>query len=216
MMYEFDYAIDESIVGTFPQGGGMVKNYNFNSSTSVDIFGEFKGRHCDFKPDLRYKLDKDAIATDFLSGCLGPGGDLVISQKAYDLITKFNLGPVQLFEASVEQKKHEVRVYYKMHFIYSLESEIEFNKSSFWYADRVVESIDSYAAYKKYLEDYDHFGITRSEKTVVKSTLINNLDLFVIGLFDQRIYISKRLKLAIFQAGLTGMILKKAKTLVCI
>src|SRR5690349_10699589 len=129
IFYELDESVDLNVIGNYPQGDGMVKGYNFKSPNSVDNFAEYRGRACDFVPDLRYKLNSKARPTDFLSGCLGPGGGLVLSERVYMLLAKFVIGPHQVFDVSVELQKNPVGRFYRLHFLYTLESEIVFKES---------------------------------------------------------------------------------------
>src|SRR5688500_10426804 len=96
--------INEDVIGIYPQGDGMVKNYDYKSVNSVDHFSGVRGRQCEFLPDLRYKLNRKAKPTDFISRCPGAGGELVGSPKVYDMLKKFNLGPRQWFQASIQHQ----------------------------------------------------------------------------------------------------------------
>jgi hypothetical protein len=202
--------INEDVIGIYPQGDGMVKNYDYKSVNSVDHFSELKGRKCDFIPDLRYKLNRKAKPTDFISGCLGPGGDLVGSQKVYDIFKKFNLGPHQWFQASIEHKNKVIGGFHRLHFVYKLESEIVFSQSNFKYAGKTIRSIESYEDYVNYRKTKDRFGLARTSKTVVERSKFEQYDLFVIGFYDQNIYISDKLKTEIEKSELSGLIIKPA------
>ena len=214
--YELETSVDLKVIGTYPQGDGMIKGYNFDSLTSVDNFAEFKGRACDFIPDLRYKLNSKARPTDFLSGCLGAGGDLVVSERIHTLLAKYVLGPHQVFEASVESQKKPLGRFCRLHFLYTLEPEIEFKESIFMYGGKLLESIDSYDAYKSFREVRDPLGLTRTQKTVVSREKFGHFDLFVIGFFDQKVYVSERLKEELRDHDVTGITLKSTRHIIFI
>jgi len=207
-------SIDEKKVGIYPQGDGMSKGYDFEVSNSVTQFAEYKGRECDFVPDLRsYILDRKAIVTDSLSGCLGPGGDLTVSSKFYDIIRGFNTGPRQVFSAFVETKG-KILEYHRLHFIYTLQSEIDFSESIFTYAGKPLKpKIQSFDEYIDYCENHNAYDMVRAKVTAIRGPKFYDLDLFVIGFYNQSIYVSERLQKSLITAGITGIDIKPVDNL---
>ena len=94
-------------------------------------------------PDLRFKLRRGAVISDFLSTTAGPGCDMLISPELYESIRHFNVMPHQIFPVTIETNK-DVREYLWVH-LYgpSFVDSIDYEKSSF-YSDRVDYSTRAY------------------------------------------------------------------------
>lgn len=193
-------------VGIYPQANGMIKEYDFNAGNSVIKFAEMKGIYCPFSPNLdSFKLHHKAKLTDVISGCIGPGHDLVISKKFFELLITFKLGPHQVFSASLDLKGIK-QGYFWIHFLYQLEKDaVVYNRSVFDYGGNIVKGIDSYEDYIRHSEKEKNYGMMTSKVTYLKANAITDLDIFTIGWFNQKVYVSERLKSAILSAKISGI-----------
>lgn len=202
-------SIDSKVIGPeFPQCSDFLRDYDntLDNSKSLFSFSYYKGRRSDITPDLTaIKANARTKMTDLLSCPLGPGNDLVISSRFYELLNDFKKSEIQFFDCVVNQKDNKYN-YKWVHFIFDLESYVDYSKSIFFHPDKSKRNelfkIRSYSDFKLFYEkDYTH-GLVKSKKLYIEH---EQLDFFLVGRFDQKCYVSERLKQKVESMNLTGI-----------
>lgn len=137
------------------------------------------------------------------------GVSFFVSKKAMNVLTEFNLPlstfiPVQIIHRDIyyEYYAFYVAVHYR-------EDAVDFSKSIFYEGTKFSLAPRKYLAIKNVTDYKQHKGSISSEKLAYNKKFNFSLDLFdtLFGKVDY--YISERLKTAIEQAGLTGVIIKQ-------
>ncbi len=169
-------------------------------------------------PDLKFKLKKGAIMSDYISTTAGPGCDMLISPELYDCIRLFNVMPYQVFPALIDANK-DIREYLWLH-LYGLPfvDLIDYNKSSFirteWTIPQDSIALESFSQYQQ-LKSQDKtgaFGVTFDSLTLKDSII---WDLFFPFPFDSTIVISERLADELIKSNYTGLSIEPTDLISC-
>ncbi len=207
--YILEPSVNSKVIGTnYPQCAGLAKHYKTESSLSLSKFAEHKGLWVDYHPELDgIKIYSTTKWTDFISCSLGPGNDSIISERMFQSIQEFSIGEIQSFDCFI-YKSEERKKYKWIHYIYSLERKVDYNKSIFDHPDKTllkeIKKINNYDDFLKFYDTVDRFGLIRAEKTVIK-TDGHQPDFFIVGRFNQKLYVSERLADKIGEAHYTGI-----------
>lgn len=163
------------------------------------------------------KMDKKAKQTDFLNNLQISGASgFFISQKVKNIFDKYNLMKHKYYPATI--KGWDIP-YYWLHLSEpKITHLIDYQKSTFFETKWTLKvnpiklsSYDDYDSLKK--DKGASFGV-ELEKIVSKNEYIKSLDMFEFLPFSSsKLYISEKLKAAIEQNQITGLIIKKADNL---
>jgi len=114
----------------FPQTDGMGKGYNLrgpNSAWNIKNYAVL-----DFIPDLNYfNIDKRAILTDFISTAIISADGFLINDKVGHLLDDFVLTKHTYYQATLKYRNKMFSNYFWLHFTFSDDDLIDFEKSSF-------------------------------------------------------------------------------------
>jgi hypothetical protein len=212
--YILDHSTDHKVIGSeYPQCTGVLKGYDneYENPFSLYYFAHQKGKKIDYQPDLSaIKIGLKTKLTDCISCSLGPGNDLVVSSKFKNTLKTFKVSPLQLFKCVLNRKEEQFN-YWWIHYIYSLEEQVDYMKSTFAHSNEKLHAklmnVKSYEGYRSFYDNDDTYGLVMATKTVIDSP---PLDFFVVGQFNQKHYASERLKDALEIRGITGVTFKEA------
>lgn len=205
--FHLDRTADTKIIGNYyPQCKGVIKGYDNEAENSLYNFGHHKGQKVAFTPNLDgITIHKNSKLTDVISCSLGPGNDLIISERFYNLLKLFKKSLIQFFDCYIYHRERRLK-YVWVHFIYDLEKKIDYKKSLFIHPDDSllgeINKITSYNEFIDFYENKDKFGFIKAQKNVLNT---ERLDFFVIGRYNQKTYISKRLRDVILNEKITGI-----------
>ncbi len=169
-------------------------------------------------PDLKFKLKKGAVISDYISTTVGPGCDMLISPELYECIRHFNIMPYQIFPAIIDTNK-DIKEYLWLH-LYGLAfvDLIDYNKSSFirteWTFPQDSIALESFSQYQQ-LKSQDNtgaFGVTFDSLTLRDKSTI--WDLFFPFPFDSTILISERLAEELIKSNYTGFSLEQTNRII--
>lgn len=169
-------------------------------------------------PDLKFKLKKGAVISDYISTTVGPGCDMLISPELYECIRHFNIMPYQIFPAIIDTNK-DIKEYLWLH-LYGLAfvDLIDYNKSSFirteWTFPQDSIALESFSQYLQ-LKSQDNtgaFGVTFDSLTLRDKSTI--WDLFFPFPFDSTIFISERLAEELIKSNYTGFSLEQTNRII--
>ena len=170
-------------------------------------------------PDLKFKLKKGAVMSDYISTTAGPECDMHISPELYECIRHFNVMPHQIFPVTVETNK-DVREYLWVHLSGpSFVDSIDFDKSSFirteWTIPQEPISLESFSQYQqlKSQDETGAFGVTFDSLTLRDRSTI--LDLFFPFPFDNTIFVSERLADDLIKSNYTGLSIEPTDKITC-
>ncbi len=200
---------DPKIIGNkYPQCIGTLGTYNndYKNNKSLYYFAHQKGVKIEYTPDLNSIVIGNKTKTTSLISCsLGPGCDIIVSHKFKAILESFTTSHIQFFDCTLHQNKASFE-YYWIHFIFSLERLVDYENSLFFHPDIAINPhISNIKNYNNFIEFYntiDTFGNITSKKIILNTKPI---DFFIIGRFNQKIYVSEKLKNKIIETGLTGM-----------
>lgn len=170
-------------------------------------------------PDLKFKLKKGAVMSDYISTTAGPGCDMLISPELYECIRHFNVMSYQIFPALIDTNK-DIREYLWLH-LYGLPfvNLIDYNKSSFirteWTIPQDSIDLESFNQYQqlKSQDETGAFGVTFDSLTLRDRSTI--LDLFFPFPFDSTIFISERLANELIKSNYTGLLIEQTDKITC-
>lgn len=211
---------DPKIMGVRDGGSqAEIDRKGFIDKSNYDRFNE---KFFDFKkqsfweileegiPDLEFtlecvKLREGAKITDFLSYYpnLYFGGKFLLSEKAFNILTQFNLPKYKCFPAKLiaDQKSYQ----YKLLFTPVIANNINFHETTFFTGNKLRGKkffhLNSLEEFKR-KKDIDIF---QTDKVVFNRLFNKNLDYFISIVSIPTIFISERLKAAIEENSLTGL-----------
>jgi hypothetical protein len=221
--YIFKPAIDTPETGSvFPQVQKMRPGYNYQATNSVHALSREVEHLPEYSPDLDYfVVNSKAKLTDLLSVAVAYGGFL-ISPKLKELLEKFNLPAHKFFPAKVSYKTR-MYDYYWVHVICDLTNDVDYMHSTFFIYHNYSQNLgfitvsskeDLLRKKEKLKKDNPDKTVTIwAEKIFFQPTVINDLDLFQIGLFNSDYYISQKLKEEIINSKILGVSITDANNL---
>lgn len=207
--YTLKNDLDDKIVGKdYPQVDCLTM-HQAHLITSWHLF--------DPKPNLKFKLKKRAILTDVLNKSAISSTGFLINSKTKGIFDEFNMMRHQYFDTTVETKKGEVLNYFWLHLTEpQLTEELDFHKTVFyeteWTFRKEPITLNSYNHYKelKAKDTEASFGV-EIDKIALSDNFDNNLDMFTFLPFDNKVYISERLKNAIEENEIIGFKIEKVE-----
>lgn len=205
--FHLDRTSDTKIIGNYyPQCKALTKGYNNEAENSFYNFAFHKGRKVNFIPNLDgIIIHKTSRLTDVISCSVGPGSDLIISERFYNLLKSFKTSSIQYFDCYIYKGESRSK-YIWVHFIYDLEKYVDYRDSLFTHPDEsLLAEIKEIASYKDFMDFYeqkDKFGFIKAKKISLNAA---GPDFFVIGRFNQKAYISERLRGVILNEKITGI-----------
>ncbi|NOS92489.1 MAG: hypothetical protein HOP30_11240 [Cyclobacteriaceae bacterium] len=171
----------------------------------------------DFQPNLIFNLQKKAKQTDVLSNAAINATGLLLSYKTKEILNRFNLINHKYYEVQINQKDEVVK-YYWLHLCEpELINSIDYRKSTFYRTEFTFReekiNLSSYKEYEnlKSIDKNASFGIDLDEIYVTEK-FNTHLDLFTFLPFDDKIYVSQRLKEALINENITGLKFDEATT----
>ncbi len=206
--YTLKNDLDDKIVGKdYPQVDCLTM-HQAHLITSWHLF--------DPKPNLKFKLKKRAVLTDTLKDItIGGGTGFLINTKTKGVFDKFNIMRHQYFDASVETQKGEVLNYFWLHLTEpQLTEKLDFHRTLFYRTEWTFRKepiiLNSYNHYKelKAKDTEASFGV-EIDKVALSDNFDSDLDMFTFLPFDNKVYISERLKNAIEENGIIGFKIEK-------
>lgn len=222
--YIFEPAVDTPETGSvYPQVHKMAPGYNFKAENSVHALSRARKEFPDYTPNLDYFIvDGRAKLTDLLSISVMYGGFL-ISKNLKELFQQFNLPLHRFYPAKVLHKKvfHD---YYWMHIICDMTDFVDYPNSKFfiyynYFHDlgdiKINSKVDLFQKETELIANNEGKTVTIWSKRITLNSLFDKtLDLFEVGNFDSKYYVSERLKSAVEKEKLTGISIKYAENIV--
>ncbi len=169
------------------------------------------------KPNLESKdlvieleLDPKTNPTDFISQSWIGSIGLLVSQRAYELLSGFNLQPEMETYKSIIHHKGKTYDYVWLNPVYRYEYDINFEKTKFSIFDILDETYTSIEILK--IEDFKEKNLNQTSplKKLHTSTVylttkeVKELDLIQISAGDANIYISENLKAELVKSKLNA------------
>ncbi|NOQ72361.1 MAG: hypothetical protein GQ574_10195 [Crocinitomix sp.] len=163
------------------------------------------------EPLTCFELNENAIITDFLSmSRMKPG--MLISNKLKELITQFTLPKCEFIESLIYFDKSPEKAFW-MNLYEEMYNFIDYNKTEFIKSKNSIfdkNTIEKLGFLSKnelinLVKEKDLFDrISPLNGYVFQDDFVTQTDIFRIGLMDQNIYVSERLKDRILQENLSG------------
>lgn len=207
----------------YPQVQKMSPGYDFKAANSVYALSKAVEKIPDFQPNLDYfVVEGKAKLTDLLSASPISGG-ILISPGFKSILENINL-PVHKFYSAIVSHKKKSYQYYWLHIICDLTNFVDYRNSTFFiyhnyknnlgYID--ITSKDDFARQKEKIKrENPGKTITVWAETIkFNNDFTNVLDLFEIGTFDSKLYISEKLKTIIVSANITGCSITAATNII--
>lgn len=212
-----DHSIAEDEVGPYPQSAGMANDYPYKEKGSVWNIDY----DTTIAPNLNsIKLEKGAVLTDLLSVVvINDMIGKIVSEDLKNLLEQFELPAHRFFEANVIDYKNRPitnKKYYLFRLFEHQNRNIDFDKSEF-YVHRIGNGeVRRFEAERA--EDFEGPTVNLDIGEHIKPKIISLLpdaryDIFSFRRFSG-FYVSKRLKMAIETAGLTGIHFESADFIV--
>lgn len=221
--YIFKPAVNTSETGpVFPQVQKMRPGYNYKAPNSVYALSREVKQLPDYTPDLDYFIvNGKAKLTDLLSVSVIHGGFLV-SAKLKQVLQGFYLPTHQFYPARIEYKKNYYD-YFWMHIICNLTDQVDYVRSSFFIYYNYAHNLGSIevSSLEDLVNKEDILKKNNPGKTVaiwaehiqLGRNFDQSRDLFKISNFDSNYYISEKLKIALYNANVSGCHIEPAKNL---
>ncbi len=218
--YLLSKATDEKIIGnSYPQCKGIPAEMGLtfkwfeqpNSMTKLNN-EEFP----DFKPELIFELEEEAILTDVVSPTNISAKGLLINEKVKTLFEGFNLMEHKFYDASLFVRGRNMQ-YYWLHFRENNEQlfkVIDLQKTTFYIGNlaRWKESdvnIPSIEDYNKLKQSIGFKTINFQSLCVTKHFKQQSLDLFYLNSFHNDFIITERLKKKLQALNVSGLEVRK-------
>lgn len=212
--YILSNSTDEKVVGDIPQVK-MAPDYDFDKHHSVRHIP--RDNFPDFNPDLNFfVITPKAKLTDVItvSGLISAKGFL-INEKVKNILDRHNLISHKYYQAKLYYK-NQALTYYWWHLVSDLTNCIDYNQTSFAIKRLFKIEVDNLS-----IPNAEGLKKTRHEigalKNLIPNTLVlhdafdKNLDLFIIGGFNDEIFVSEKLKLELEQQNISGIEISKPK-----
>lgn len=209
-----------------------MKRYYLLRQTEVNQIGDVDGIQCGFEDNIEtdfflklsnyepypknvidiFRLDSRAKVTDYLSIGAKNNKGMLISQKMYEVIKKFNIPYAKPIQAKVNYDDRYLE-YIWLDFYTDFTHKIDYKKTTF-HIKTIGFIADKYEDLKienkrDTLIEFDK-KIAGSRMSIVPKTKyyfneeIDQIDILRIGHFDERFYFSEQLRFEIFRNNLTG------------
>lgn len=213
--YILDKSTNPKIIGeNYPQCVGVVDGYNNTQENKKSLynFAHSKGKVVDSAPDLSgIKIGHKTKLTDVVSCSLGPGNDLIVSDKFLTVLQGKSYSKIQFFKCCLNKSDKKFD-YNWIHFVFQLEQLVDYKNTVFSHIDdkysQFVKRIRSYQEFERFYQNTDEFGLIKSNQVVINC---KPLDFFIIGRFNQKIYVSQEMLFEIKEIGLTGIEFKPSQ-----
>lgn len=206
--YILSNSTDEKVVGDIPQVK-MGHDYDFDKYNSVRNISRYN--FPEFDPDLNFfVMTPKAKPTDVItvSGLISAKGFL-INEKAKNILDKHKLVSHKYYVTKVYYKNQSFP-YYWWHVVSDLTHCIDYNQTTFMIKRLFKVEVDNLT-----IDTGEDLKKKKHEigtlKNMVPNTLVLNnafdktLDLFIIGGFNDEIFISEKMKLELEQQKISGV-----------
>ncbi|MDR7130071.1 hypothetical protein J2X69_002418 [Algoriphagus sp. 4150] len=195
----------EEIGSDFPQASCLTLNEAHN--VSFDAFTIPS-------PNLAFKLGNRTKLTDVLSQAAISAHGLLISHRFKVLLDSFNIMAHKFYPVTVETGKKE-ELYFWMHLVdMRFNNKIDYSGSTFyWTKSTFRKGSICLSSYEDYLQQKKENGLLWGvgiDKISLGNEFDKTLDLISSIPFDMGIYVSEKLKTAIFENNVTGIKVKEA------
>jgi hypothetical protein len=210
--YILSNSTDEKVVGDIPQVK-MAPDYDFDKHNSVRSIS--RDNFPEFNPDLNFfVMTPKAKLTDVItvSGLISAKGFL-INEKVKNILDKHNLVSHKYYQAKLYYK-NQAFTYYWWHVVSDLTPCIDYNQTSF-----IIKRLFKIEVDNLTIPNAEGLKKTRYEigalKNLIPNTLVlhetfdKNLDLFIIGGFNDEIFVSEKLKIELEQQKISGIEISK-------
>lgn len=206
--YILSNSTDEKIVGDIPQVR-MGPEYNFDKSNSIRDISRY--HFPEFEPDLSFFVTTPkAKLTDVItvSGLISAKGFL-INEKVKNILDNHKLVSRKYYVAKVYHKNQSLP-YYWWHVVSDLTHCIDYNQTTFMIKRLFKVEVDNFTIVSSEDLKKKKYEIGTLKNMVPNKLVLNNafdktLDLFIIGGFNDEIFISEKLKLELEQQKVSGI-----------
>ncbi|WP_343671048.1 hypothetical protein [Chitinophaga sp.] len=210
MYYSFSPSTDINKTGIYPQAISDTKPFEWllppmNEQVRLDRF-------LTFEPDFEIILNHNAYLTDVVDRASLSFG-LVVNQKVKDILTSFKLPDCRFYQIKVKQEDC-LFDYYWFHFYTDLFNYLDYSETTFEIyriSDfKVMETFsissrEELQAKRKSLDFQRHIRL----KKMILTAEFPSYDVMVDNVFSFSTFISKKLKDAFIESGVTGYDIKQ-------
>ena len=201
------HATGAAVNHVFPQAVDMGNEYDWDAPDSLRHLPPFAP--ADVPPNLSaFHLDPETKVTDILSQTLTPAPGLLVSNRLRDEVDHFAIQEHAWYEAPVVHHGRRLR-YNWLHFTASLESKIDFTRSTFVVRHETKrEKSRTFASEAEFLQECRELVDSGTGKVRVQSVTflpgVALLDLFVLRLTGLTYYLSHQLVNRLREAEYSG------------
>lgn len=163
-------------------------------------------------PNLRFKLDIDngAYLTDVLSqASISAAIGLIVSDRIKKILIDFNLTKHEYHNVDLEHSGDNTKYYWLNLIVEDIHQYVDYAKSKFYVTEfGFWERNISIISFEDLISKEKALSMNHSifcEQLVFKKAIAQNYDLFIVGYFSFKIYISERLKDKLEIENITGI-----------
>jgi hypothetical protein len=207
--FELETTVKRKYTGkTTKQCKNIPNNAPENWLKGLDATSNFSNNEpIKYENKLIFELENDATLTDAVSVSLVSSKYILVNERLMGILKSFNIPYTSIHKAKVISldKTHD---YYYIHFYWTENHGIDYNKSKFYYANSIFENkiadieIKSYQDYLEKSNKLDRKGIYASEIYLDSNF---NADIFGFRfIVFKYLFISERLKKALVKNKITG------------
>ena len=192
--------------------------YQLTPSSANDTEMLFWDAFPNTNPKICFELDSKTYLTDVLSqATIHPSG-FIISEKLKNLLVDYKLINHKYYEVSLKHNLKDEVKYYWLHLVVAdLHKHVDYSKSKFYTTMFGFREDDiEVASFGQYEEKNKKLGINgwiESDLIVFKEDYVLPYDLFFIKYFNEKIYVSEKLKERLEDEEITGLDLIKTENL---
>jgi hypothetical protein len=222
---ENSFFSDQKISDNFwviSESAGTVESGTYPQVESLNPTESHKLRYNEMPQDSVnlgiYTLNEGAKLTDFLSCAALAADGFLISKKAKAVLEQYNLGNSKYFSATIVKNTDSLE-YFWLHLVTDQSTNINYDSSTFYIQRGLVDpdqeavKIRSLTEFRKKSQELmdewlnkggQHLSL-KIKEIYLKDSFDRTLDIFGFAKMNLELYISKRLREAIKDNGLTGM-----------
>ncbi len=158
---------------------------------------------------IELELDPKTKPTDFISQSWIGSIGLLVSQRAFEFLSGFNLQPEMETYKTIIHHKGKTFDYVWLNPVYDCDIDIDFEKTLFYLYDFLedsknsIEILDARDLNKKSM-DFNPIPIIKTDKLVLKNKGITNFDLLFMSIGSTNLRVSDTLKNELEKSNLTA------------
>ena len=158
---------------------------------------------------IELELDPKTNPTDFISQSWIGSIGLLLSQKAFEFLSGFNLQPEIETYKTIIHHKGKTYDYIWLNPVYDFDIDIDFQKTLFYLHDFLedsknsIEILDARDLNKKSM-DYNPIPIIKTDILVLKNKGISNFDLLFMSIGSTNLRVSEKLKNELEKSNLSA------------